>query len=179
MLNQISPAKTLTPKTEDAVDLLVACHRRIRHFTETSARLAHAQSEALDEIRSASAGVYRYFSVSLPLHEADEEETLRPRLYSTGDERIRRALLAMHDQHMAIDELIERLLPLLLLLERNPAALGEVGGEMCSITQALRDVFDAHLKLEEEVLFPAIRELLPENERAAMLSEMRSRRQQG
>ena len=85
----------------------------------------------------------------------------------------------MADQHMAIDELIERLLPLLRLLEQNPDSQSQVGGEMCSLTKALDEVFRAHLQLEEEVIFPAIREVLPESVRAEMLAEMQQRRQQG
>lgn len=126
-----------------------------------------------------AAGVYRYLSVSLPLHEADEEETLRPRLDAVAGDRVRHALVAMHDQHQAVDELIERLLPLLLLVERNPATIHEAGGEMCSITKALQEIFDAHLKLEEDAIFPAIRDSLPESERLAMLKEMQQRRKQG
>jgi len=164
---------------EDAVDLLLGCHQRIRHFTAVATKLAHAQGADADEIRQAAAGVYRYYSVSLPLHEADEEDTLRPRLDRVADERVRHALLAMADQHMAIDELIERLLPLLRLLEQNPDSQSQVGGEMCSLTKALDEVFRAHLQLEEEVIFPAIREVLPESVRAEMLAEMQQRRQQG
>jgi iron-sulfur cluster repair protein YtfE (RIC family) len=83
------------------------------------------------------------------------------------------------DQHQAIDELIERLLPLLTLVERNHDTLSDVGGEMCSLTKALDEIFRAHLQLEEEVIFPAIREIVPEGTRAEMLAEMQSRRQQG
>ena len=66
------------------------------------------------------------------------------------------ALAAMHDQHMAIDDLLERLLPLLRMVGNNPGALAEAGAEMCSITNALTEMFDAHLQMEEEVIFPAI-----------------------
>jgi len=177
MLQQITTPRPST--TEDALDLLVGCHQRIRHFTETATKLAHAQSSAPEEIRMAAAGVHRYYSVSLPLHEADEEDLLRPRLDALGDEQVRHALMAMHDQHMAIDELIERLSPLLILLESNPSALHDVGAEMCAITKALAEIFDAHLKLEEEVIFPAIRERLPAADQQAILAEMRFRRQQG
>ena len=82
----------------------------------------------------------------------------------------------MHHQHMSIDELIERLSPLLILLERNPSALHETGAEMCAISKALQEIFDAHLKLEEEVIFPAIRDRLPVAEQNAVLAEMRARR---
>ena len=83
----------------------------------------------------------------------------------SADDHVRHALIAMHDQHQAIDELVERLLPLLLMVERNPAAIHDAGAEMCSITKALQEIFEAHLKLEEDVIFPAISTALPENER--------------
>ncbi len=178
MLNQISPAKS-QPKTEDAVDLLTGCHDRIRHFTGVAVKLAHAQNAPRQEIVQAAAGVHRYYSVSLPLHVADEEETLRPRLHAIQDEKLHHALSAMSDQHMAIDELLERLLPLLLMVQNNPDALPVAGGEMCSITKALDEIFRAHLQMEEEVIFPAIRSALPEGTRAEMLREMQGRRAQG
>ncbi len=179
MLNQITSPRLSNQPAEDVVDLLIGCHQRIRHFTATAAKLAHAQGTSPEDIRQAAAGVRRYYSVSLPLHEADEEDTLRPRLDAVGDERILHALVAMHDQHQAIDELIERLLPLLLLVEGNPDALPSVGGEMCLIAKALEETFAAHLQLEEDVIFPAIRTSLDEESRAAMLAEMQARRKQG
>jgi hemerythrin-like domain-containing protein len=178
VLNQISPAKPQS-QSEDAVDLLIGCHQRIRHFTAVAMKLAHAQGASIDEVRQAAEAVHRYYSVSLPLHEADEDQTLQPRLSSVGDERVRHALLAMSDQHQAIDELLERLLPLLRLVRNNPATIGEVGGEMCSITKALDEMFRAHLEMEEDVIFPAIRTLLPEGARRDVLREMRERRKQG
>jgi hemerythrin-like domain-containing protein len=179
MLNQITTPRQAEQPPEDALDLLTGCHQRIRHFTAAAVKLAHAQGASPEDIRQAAAGVHRYYSVSLPLHEADEEATMRPRLDAVVSERVRHALVAMHDQHQAIDELIERLLPLLMLVKRNPDTLHDAGNEMCSITKALQDVFNAHLQLEEEVIFPAIRESLADEDRAAMLAEMRTRRQQG
>jgi iron-sulfur cluster repair protein YtfE (RIC family) len=179
MLNQISPLTSSQPKSEDAVDLLLGCHQRIRHFTGVAVKLAHAQGATPDEIAQAAAGVHRYFSVSLPLHEADEDQTLHPRLSGIADDRVRHALLAMGDQHQAIDELIERLLPLLVMVKNNPGTLAAVGGEMCSITQALGEMFGAHLQMEEEVIFPAIRSALTPKAREEMSDEMRQRRKQG
>jgi len=178
MLNQISPAKS-EPKTEDAVDLLTGCHDRIRHFTGVAVKLAHAPNAPPDEIRQAAARVHRYYGVSLPLHEADEEETLRPRLESIPNEKIRHALVAMSDQHIAIDELLERLLPLLVMVQNNPETLHAAGAEMCAITKALDEMFRAHLQMEEEVIFPAIRESLAESAQRDMLREMQGRRSQG
>jgi hemerythrin-like domain-containing protein len=178
MLNQISPAKT-QPATEDAVDMLIGCHQRIRHFTDVAIKLAHAQGATADEVTQAAAGVHRYYTVSLPLHEADEEDTLRPRLDTLGDEKLHHALTAMTDQHQAIDELLERLLPLLVMVRNNPDTIHAAGPEMCNITKALDEIFRAHLQLEEEAIFPAIRERLPPAVQAEMAGEMRGRRKQG
>lgn len=177
MLNQISPLQSSSPKTEDVVDLLTGCHDRIRYFTGAAVRLAHAQGATAEDISQTAARIHRYYSVSLPMHEADEEVTLRPRLGAIADERMSHALIAMHDQHQAIDELLERLLPLLVLVESKPENLHPVAAEMCSITRALDEMFRAHLQLEEEVIFPAIRVALPESAREEMLCEMRARRE--
>ncbi len=179
MLNQIAPLTSSPPKSEDAVDLLLGCHQRIRHFTGVAVKLAHAHGATPEEIAQAAAGVHRYYSVSLPLHEADEEQTLHPRLSAVADDRVRHALLAMRDQHQAIDELLEGLLPLLRMVENNPDTLAAVGGEMCSITKALDEMFRAHLQMEEEVIFSAIRSELPETTRSEILRQMRQRRKQG
>jgi iron-sulfur cluster repair protein YtfE (RIC family) len=179
MLNQINPLTSQQAKTEDAVDLLLGCHQRIRHFTGVAIKLAHAQGAATEEIGQAAAAVHRYYSVSLPLHEADEDQTLQPRLRAVADEQVRHALLAMGEQHQVIDELIGRLLPLLVLVRNNPGTLPEVGGEMCAIMKALEEIFRAHLQMEEEVIFPAIRQVLPESARAEILREMQERRKQG
>jgi iron-sulfur cluster repair protein YtfE (RIC family) len=178
MLNQISPAPP-APVIEDAVDVLTGCHNRIRHFTGAAVKLAHAQGASADDVAQTAARVHRYYSVSLPLHEADEEETLQPRLSKMGDEEVRHALQAMHDQHEAIDELLERLLPLLVMVMNNPQSLHQVAAEMCSITKALDEVFGAHLAMEEGVIFPAIRAVLPSGVQDEMLREMRERRKTG
>ncbi len=178
MLNQISPAKTPSNTTEDAVELLTGCHDRIRHFTSVAVKLAHAQGATPDEIGNAAGAVHRYYSVSLPLHEADEDQTLRPRLSAVANEQVQHALVAMGDQHQAIDELLERLLPLLVMVRNNPDALHAAGAEICSITKALDEIFSAHLQMEEEVIFPAIREVLPADAQAEMLREMQARRKQ-
>ena len=111
------------------------------------------------------------------MHEADEEDTLWPRLAVIADERMSHALAAMHEQHQAIDELLDRLQPLLVLVASNAENLHAVAGEMCSITKALDEIFRSHLQMEEEVIFPAIRAALAEGVREEMLGEMRARRE--
>jgi iron-sulfur cluster repair protein YtfE (RIC family) len=141
-------------------------------------KLAHAHEADAQQVQSAAEAAHRYFTVALPMHEADENESLHPRLkraVPVGD-LAGPAADAMVDQHHAIDELLERLLPLLQLLERNPAKQPEVAGEMCSITSRLDELFREHLELEEKVVFPAISASLTEADRQSLVAEMQARR---
>jgi iron-sulfur cluster repair protein YtfE (RIC family) len=178
MLNQIA-LRDRSSKPESALELLISCHDRIRHFTSSISKLAHSEGSELSEISTAAGAAHRYFTVALPLHEADEEESLRPRLLESGAAEISAALDAMGHQHQAIDDLIERLLPLLILLSNNPAKLPEVHGELCTIAKALSEVFSGHLQLEELVIFPALTDSLSAEAQAEVLVEMRERRKQG
>jgi hemerythrin-like domain-containing protein len=165
-------------KPETTVDLLVGCHDRIRYFTSVVSKLAHAEGSASPEISAAAQSAYRYFTISLPLHEADEEESLGPRLQELGKPHITAALDAMTHQHHAIDDLVERMVPLLTLLSNNPAKLPELHGELCTISKSLTEVFQGHLELEENVLFPAIVSELSAGSQDDILREMQGRRKQ-
>jgi hemerythrin-like domain-containing protein len=178
MLNQIRTAPRNAPDTETAVDMLLGCHERIRHFSSVARRLAHSQDADLQQIRTAAESAYRYFTVALPLHEADENDSLHPRLkraVPAGD-LAGPAADAMVDQHNAIDELLERLLPLLQLLQHTPAKQAELSGEMCALTSRLDELFRAHLDLEEKTIFPAISAHLNTAEQESLAAEMQVRR---
>jgi iron-sulfur cluster repair protein YtfE (RIC family) len=178
MLHEITSSNSRT-QPESAVDLLTGCHNRIRHFTAILRKLAHAEGSPLDEISSAADSAYHYFTVALPLHEADEEESVRPRLLKNATPEIRAALDAMTHQHEAIDDLIERLMPVLVLVSNTPAKLLDAHGELCKLSTTLAELFAGHLKLEEEVLFPALASSLSVQAQSALLVEMQTRRQQG
>ncbi len=178
MLNQIRTARAAKPKTETAVDMLMGCHDRIRHFSAAARKLAHAQDADPAQIQAAAESTYRYFAVGLPLHEADENESLHPRLKRSvpAGNLAGPAADAMVDQHNAIDELLERLLPLLQLLQRNPAKQPEVAAEMCAITSRLDDLFREHLDLEEKIVFPSITATLTAEDQQSLVAEMQARR---
>jgi hypothetical protein len=76
MLIKIGPQKEIS----DIVDLLLECHERIRSFIGLAGRLANCGPVSDTEVSDAAARVVRYFSESLPLHVADEEESILPRL---------------------------------------------------------------------------------------------------
>jgi iron-sulfur cluster repair protein YtfE (RIC family) len=189
MLTQIKAAAPDRNREETVQEALLGCHARIRHFTEMACRLAHAHSAGPEEIIRGASAVHRYFTVALPLHEADENQSLHPRmkraLGSPADasetDLLRKlggpAADAMVEQHESIDQLVERLVPLCTILRSQPNKLDEISPELHEITSALREIFDAHLKLEEETVFPAMGKYLPAEDLQAIRNEMRERRE--
>src|SRR5512135_3248017 len=112
MINNIGFGTT-EPTDPDPVDMLLACHSRIRNFTAIAHRLAEAKGAAAAEIANAAEAVHRYYTVALPLHEADENETVYPRLRAamTAAGAPPEAVEAMVEQHGPIDALVAELVP--------------------------------------------------------------------
>ena len=76
MLGKIG--RSATPA--DAVALLLECHGRIRAFLAMARRLGEASDESAEAVSDAAIQVHRYFTLALPLHARDEEESSLPRL---------------------------------------------------------------------------------------------------
>ena len=149
--------------------LLLDCHERIRRFTGIALRLAD-EEPAANEVREAVEAVHRYFTIALPLHEADEELSLLPRLGSVAD-----ALADMVREHREADALLrEELVPRWTRLIATPddRALRLATADPA---QRLSALMQRHLELEEQSIFPALDELT-EEVCAAMVAEMRGRR---
>lgn len=178
MLNNIAPTAHLESSSQSAIELLLGCHQRIRHFSGVAKRLAHAQGATTQEIVQAAQSLVRYFTVALPLHEADENLSIHPRLRRAAaeGELAGPAADAMVEQHLSIDQIVDALVPLWQVLTANPSKLDEFAGELCQLSSTLDQMFDAHLKLEEETVFPAMRRLLSEQELAEIVNEMQARR---
>src|SRR5512140_1897216 len=80
VITEIKLGKSATQVEQDAVDMLLACHQRIRNFTGIALRLAEVEGAGAPEIANAAEAVHRYYAIALPLHEADENESVYPRL---------------------------------------------------------------------------------------------------
>ncbi len=157
--------------------MLLACHQRIRNFTAIAARLADAQAAAAAEVANAAEAVHRYYSIALPLHEADENESVYPRLRrNLSDEQERASLQAMVDQHGPIDEVVARLLPRWAALKDSPEKLAACAAELHSDAARLHELWREHLALEEAIVFPLIRSRLGPDDLRAIHAEMKQRR---
>ncbi len=175
MLTNIRGAEQTPNLPEDAASMLLGCHQRIRHFTEIALRLAQNSAVTPDERASAVRSVLRYYTQALPLHEADENDSLHPRLRRALPEGVlAEANEAMIQQHTEIDALIAQLVPAWRELERNPE---HPQADLLQQTECLQRLWTSHLQLEEEQVIPAMRHYLSADDLRVIEAEMRARRQ--
>jgi hemerythrin-like domain-containing protein len=161
VLHSIRTRGSAPAAPEEPIELLLACHARLRHFSALALALATRRDLADAQVEDACVELLRYFRVALPLHEADEEESLAPALEPFVTDGV---LVRMHEEHMIIHEALDELFP---TWERRTSALAP--------TEELSRVLDVHLALEESSIFPLL-EALPELERKRILAEIQARR---
>jgi iron-sulfur cluster repair protein YtfE (RIC family) len=157
------------------VDLLLECHERIRSFVDLACHLGEATAPSKDEIRDAAARVSRYFSEALPFHVADEEQSIVPRLTGKSPE-LDTALRQMHMEHQEHEENVRTLIETCDTLKTSPDMFDQLRKPLLAAASSLQTEFAAHLKQEEDLIFPAIRSLLTPDEQAMMVKELRQRR---
>lgn len=158
---------------DELADLLLACHERIRHFAAVALALANTSDLGDHEVVEACAQVERYFTLALPLHVADEEQSILPRLQGAAQE-VSEALATMHDQHLEHGPLLGAFLAALMSVRDAPRDVNE-RARLGQATTQLAHAFEDHLTLEEQVIIPAVRRL-PAAVQADITRELRARR---
>ncbi|HET7505331.1 MAG TPA: hemerythrin domain-containing protein [Kofleriaceae bacterium] len=161
---------------DDVVALLLECHGRMRKFLVLARRLGETTGAPATEVRDVAQHIARYFTEAFPLHVADEDRELAPRLAGASAE-VSRALTTMAAEHLDHEPAIARLIELCKALEGDPARLAALGNELARLSAELSTRLESHLELEEHVVFPEVRRL-PAAERAAILAGLRERRAQ-
>jgi hemerythrin-like domain-containing protein len=150
---------------------LLDCHERIRRFCAMAKRLAAGAPEK--EARDAAAELHRYFAIALPLHMADEEESLRPRLERIGGGDVSDAFELMAREHVEADITVAELLQRWQEIIDGPTAARCMATELGAAWLASH--MRHHLHAEETRIFPVLAQL-PPAQQAAIVDEMRSRR---
>ncbi|HTS07826.1 MAG TPA: hemerythrin domain-containing protein [Candidatus Eisenbacteria bacterium] len=169
-----------THSFSEPTGLLSDCHRRIEMFLGSLQQIAALLDSPLEaNARAALDASLRYFREAAPKHTADEEESLFRRLRNVN--------------HPGVEAAIKTLDPLEKEHQRADALHNEVDqlGRKClggatlspedvqrfrkSVTD-LAAIYQEHIRIEDEVVFPVAGKLLPASDKAAIAEEMSRRR---
>lgn len=159
------------PVSEDVVDLLLECHGRIRRFLVMGRQLAQASNASVSEIVATAAQIRRYFAEAFPLHVADEECDIAPRLASM----VGNSVVRMEADHRAQSFAVAELIVQCGIVEREPDQHAAVCARLHAVVVPLAADLETHMEFEERTLFPALRNL-PQHDQDAILAAMRQRR---
>jgi hemerythrin-like domain-containing protein len=156
------------------------CHRRIEMFMRTLSRAAEFEGRRLsdDESRALDAAL-RYFREAAPKHNADEEESLFPRLRALPHLEVQRALADLDrleqehrwaaPLHMEIDRLGQQ------WLSNRELGTDEIRAFQTAIRK-LAAMYNTHIHFEESALFPLAARVLSPAQTTDIAREMAKRR---
>lgn len=160
--------------------LLSDCHRRIEMFMGSLDRLSGLVDEPLSsDSRSGLEAALRYFREAAPRHTADEEESLFPRLrklHHPDVEAAIRTLEPLEHEHRRADALhaeVDRLGR--TCLERGPLS-GEEARRFRQAVSELLSIYQEHIRIEDQDVFPIAGKILSAADKAAIAGEMAARR---
>jgi len=164
----------------DPTGLLSDCHRHIEMFLGSLEAIARVIDRPLtDETRRARDSVLRYFREAAPKHTADEEESLFPRLREVRHPDVQSALTRLEvleedhrwaaPLHAQVESLGQR------DLSRGPLSPADAEGFHKAVAN-LTSMYQQHISVEDDVVFPATARLLSSGEQATIAVEMATRR---
>jgi len=164
---------------DDPIGMLKDCHRRIERFLNILCVVADRapRRNLTEEEKSAVQSAMSYFQRGGKRHTADEEESLFPRLRaalaSGGCEEVN----GLEDDHRIANELHQMVDTLYSAwIEVGRLSL-EDGHRLQSATHRLKALYEAHIRIEEDIVFPRAAEMLGSQTIAAIGIELRARRQ--
>lgn len=162
---------------DNPLGMLVDCHRRIEHFLHilcTVAGRAAAGALGSEEIVAVEAAL-NYFHVGGSRHNADEEESLFPRLRACGESTDLDSLESDHHITGVLHCEVEN-------LYRKWLALGSIDAaellRLAAVTERLERIYRDHIRLEEDVVFPRAARVLSPDSVTNMGKEFQARRAQ-
>lgn len=163
----------LAAPLRDVVEVLLEAHVELRHHLAHADSLSQASATAM--ARESAETISDYFEWVLPMHCADEEASLAPRLKGRHPV-IDQALAQMERQHHAMLAPVARLRLLCRLISRDVNRLNALRFELAAAADDVRACVGEHQALEESMLFPALKRLLFVDELESITAEMFQRR---
>ncbi|WP_159672657.1 hemerythrin domain-containing protein [Andreprevotia sp. IGB-42] len=136
---------------ESPLELLLACHERIRRFAGLLVRLGpHLALHGSDaQAQEAARSVLRYFDVAAPLHHQDEDDDLFPALQRRGDAALRSVLVMLALEHDALSIGWQQLRPCVMAVAAGDPAVWPDGQ-----AAAFARCYCRHVDQEETSVYP-------------------------
>lgn len=163
---------------DDPIGMLTDCHRRIEKFLHILCIVAErAQDRALtaEEVAAVEAAL-RYFPSGGERHTADEEESLFPRLRQAGAQQILEELERLENDHQTAGNLHATVESLFSEWIAVGSLKNESRKQLLFATGQLRQLYDAHIQVEEKIVFPHASHTLDPKAITAIGGEFHARR---
>ena len=167
------------PGMDSPIEMLTACHQKVRHFARLSGKLAvHLESAGADaDAQEAARNILRYFDTAGPLHHRDEEDDLFPALReaaaSAGDtpemQRLCSAIAEVQAEHAVLDTLWAEVRAWLERVEQGHSDPAPAGVEVFAVQ------YPMHAGREEAEIYTHAR-LLTKSQLALIGRRMSERR---
>lgn len=163
---------------DNPLGMLTDCHRRIEQFLGILVLVAErASGRALTGEESAAVqAALEYFRNGGQRHNADEEESLFPRLRAAASGAGVAEIAGLESDHRDAGQLhdaVEKLYETWI----EGGALADLDKQrLLVMTQRLKRLYEEHIRLEEQVVFPRAAKLLNSESIAEIGQEFRARR---
>lgn len=161
-------------------EMLEACHERVERSLDLLARLStYLHDHTCDDTaRQAARDVLRYFDLAAPLHHEDEERHVFPLLLARGSAAVVAQVQQLQADHVRMHGHWQAARALLLALAEGRQTAFSTADE--AVLARFAEGYGAHIRTEEEVVYPAARALLEagadQDALQRMGREMRQRR---
>lgn len=145
----------VAPSIDDPIELLQACHDKVRRFAGLTLRLrAHVAERGPDaQAQEAARSILRYFDMAAPLHHDDEDRDLFPALRSLAQPELTNCIDELQAQHESLGHLWHALRPWL-----NATAEGQACPPPAEVDE-FAVAYPAHAAREEAEIYPAAAQL--------------------
>jgi hemerythrin-like domain-containing protein len=165
----------------EPLGLLSDCHRRIERFLDGLIAISEeAQGNKLSDVQRQQFEVgLRYFREAAPKHTLDEEESLFPRLrlHKDGESLAAFALLdGLHADHTEAEIKHQRVDDLGRGWLADEQLSPDNARIFISLLKELRAIYEKHIAVEDNELFPLAGRILDRTELEAIAREMAVRR---
>jgi iron-sulfur cluster repair protein YtfE (RIC family) len=157
----------------DVVEALLDAHRRAHSALQLAASLSAAP--ATEATAETARHIAWTLGEDLPRHMAHEQEVLAPRLagrHAVVDVALRR----MELEHFQLSAGLSQVATLCDAIARDVTRLHALRFSLESAVRTLATRLEAHHAMEESIVLPAIRRLLPQPEQTSLRRELRRRR---